>query len=929
MSANAHRIPLLRGKVKRKENTLFLVTTGEGKCVRLSTEGSDHLQASARLLQVGMPLCAVDSDLLSDGSLRPTFLILHPDYLVDASTLAACFKECGPSAYYYLLNRFAQKDTSPYILRGHMANQSLEACIHYEQPSFEQVREACQRDFPLDFKATTGLGEAFYKECEQQFEHIRRVVEAQKLKGRSLLETSFFCPALGLQGRFDLLTSDTHQLIELKSGKKDEFRDMAKEEHAIQALLYREMLHYAHGTPREGVRAQVLYAKYPALIDADATSQGVGARNAEQRLGEALTLRNQIILLESLLCKGEGMHLIDQLFAEKLRTRPGGASDKFWLQWAKPSIEKTLLPLQQMTKEQKAHFNELLTFVAREQWLAMDGSLPHLPQADEHSQSALWRISAHEKQASGDLIAPLFITHRRTNADGLTEALILRRGFPSYNNNGSSSDAADTSSGHANFRRGDTVILYPKTNEKDDATNQRILRLSIEDITPDLLTLRLRQPQPLPDLGKMPFALEHDVTHATFGPLYRGLGIYARHGLPSPNEQPLRLVVGPPGSGKTRNEMKKIAQSAGKHCAMLFAAFTNRAVDEICQMLHNLDPVPDYIRMGRDTACDPRYISHLLQPSDADHLDGRLIVSTVSTLLATPSLLKLTRFDLAVFDEASQLLEPLLLPLLCHRQPDGKPTLASVVLIGDDKQLPAVVVQQTDSPAKESLFHHLLRLPQPPPTTFLERQGRMHPDIAAFSNTHFYGGRLRSLGLSHQTEPLYPTLASSHDKGRLAHERMLFVDVPTPTPLPPFKSNPAEAEVIARIVKEVRRLGEEAGVHYTIGIIVPYRRQIACVWHTLLRRGLSVEKEEDLLIDTVERFQGGERDIILYGLTISRKDEWENLSVLTPTPEGPVDRKLNVALTRARRQFILVGSSHLLDCNPLYQDLRRTCTPLA
>jgi superfamily I DNA and/or RNA helicase len=77
-----------------------------------------------------------------------------------------------------------------------------------------------------------------------------------------------------------------------------------------------------------------------------------------------------------------------------------------------------------------------------------------------------------------------------------------------------------------------------------------------------------------------------------------------------------------------------------------------------------------------------------------------------------------------------------------------------------------------------------------------------------------------------------------------------------------------------------------------------------------------------MLIDTVERYQGSQRDIIIYATTVSRPYELDLLSTLVRADDGTqVDRKLNVAVTRARLQFFLVGSRRLLMQSPLYAAL--------
>ena len=104
-----------------------------------------------------------------------------------------------------------------------------------------------------------------------------------------------------------------------------------------------------------------------------------------------------------------------------------------------------------------------------------------------------------------------------------------------------------------------------------------------------------------------------------------------------------------------------------------------------------------------------------------------------------------------------------------------------------------------------------------------------------------------------------------------------------------------------------------------IGIIVPFRRQIAMVLSEMHRLG--IEGCDDMTIDTVERYQGSQRNIIIYATTVTRSYEMELLSNTVEIGGAEVDRKLNVAMTRAKEQMFVVGCRTLLEKNALYREL--------
>ena len=104
-----------------------------------------------------------------------------------------------------------------------------------------------------------------------------------------------------------------------------------------------------------------------------------------------------------------------------------------------------------------------------------------------------------------------------------------------------------------------------------------------------------------------------------------------------------------------------------------------------------------------------------------------------------------------------------------------------------------------------------------------------------------------------------------------------------------------------------------------MGIITPYRSQIA-----LIKSNLEQYGQEDLsavLVDTVERFQGSERDIIIYSFCVNAPYQLDFLSNILVEGDAQIDRKLNVALTRARKQLFLTGVSSILKLNPIYKAL--------
>ena len=124
--------------------------------------------------------------------------------------------------------------------------------------------------------------------------------------------------------------------------------------------------------------------------------------------------------------------------------------------------------------------------------------------------------------------------------------------------------------------------------------------------------------------------------------------------------------------------------------------------------------------------------------------------------------------------------------------------------------------------------------------------------------------------------------------------------------------NLPEARVIAKMVKEIHSIRKEGfDPDRTVGVIVPYRNQIAAIRNEIAKFGIPLLA--GITIDTIERFQGSQRKFIIYGFTVSKSYQLGFLTDQSFTEgEAVIDRKLNVAMTRAEEHLLLVGNAPLL-----------------
>lgn len=382
-------------------------------------------------------------------------------------------------------------------------------------------------------------------------------------------------------------------------------------------------------------------------------------------------------------------------------------------------------------------------------------------------------------------------------------------------------------------------------------------------------------------------------------------------------------IHGPPGTGKTRTLVALIKEIVDRSGTVLVCAHSNQAVDNLIigtstseepdsTSLHGLAQENDFTiqRIGREHQMNPIVRENYTKPVNGY---GDVVATTTNSAgrLKWPSGEPKTRFSYTIVDEATQATIPsTLIPAeLSHR----------LILAGDHKQLPPYCSSEDmrEENFHISLFEHLLNIYGDQIAITLQRQYRMNERIATFPNRAFYDDRLQHGEENRDWQlgdriPLRGINVERENKWENESDKDDQDEEDSP-------GNESEAKIVKA---QVHRLIEDGVSADDIGVITPYNGQVKLIEQELSQLDLPPRRIE---VDTIDSFQGSEREAII--VSFVRSNPEGNSGFLEFSEEGP--RRLNVALTRARKRCVLIGDWSTLaaqyrseSCASDYADLR-------
>jgi DNA replication ATP-dependent helicase Dna2 len=357
----------------------------------------------------------------------------------------------------------------------------------------------------------------------------------------------------------------------------------------------------------------------------------------------------------------------------------------------------------------------------------------------------------------------------------------------------------------------------------------------------------------------------------------------------------LALVQGPPGTGKTRLLAAVVASLCERSCRVALCAFTNHAVGNALLAIRRQAPKLPVFKLASSSADDHAE----LRAAGVQIVDPRRVklpergVVVAGTCFQLAKLQDKERFHYAVFDEAGQLPIPHALPGMLRAQ--------RWLFFGDHMQLPPVVATaHADRGASVSIFE---LLHERYGSLLLDTTYRMNDGVCRVVSDSFYGGRVHA----------DPTAAARRVPFRPGGRLDEVLDPERPVVWlrvdhrQPGSRSQEEANAVADVVEDlVRRHGVAPA---EIAVIAPFRAQVQLLRTTIAHKALP--GIEALVVDTVERIQGQEREVVVVSLTAGDPAESKGKGAFHLSLN-----RLNVALSRARTKAVLCASAHAFAALP-------------
>jgi len=850
----------------------------------------DKWTETADYLDVGMELAVTNPEEreyrgeTQFSTTGDSMVVVEPDFLVDVTDVRS-WVQC-PRMYY--LNKLGGTPHAYPVVKGTIVHEVFGDLLRgreLDEAIDEQIHEA-GLDLGLLGKDADAVREEVYQHAAAIEGWLEQGTLTETDEWRS--EMTLVSETYGLKGRADAVRRGMP--VELKTGKNTK-RDPRFHD-KVQATCYALILGERNGEPPD--TGTLLYTKNAALDRNEADGDLSPAKDfsiGSGLLKFVLRTRNALAAMEHGMGVPTGYEAdakCEYCFEQDTCMAVSGRLD----QESKAGQVGTAVP-----EEEQAYVDRVYRSIERER------------RAVHREYAKLWEQSPEERADDDRALVNLEPVERRELDGGRWELRARGTGAVSK------------------IREGDLVLASDGDPIRGSAELARVERLEREEVVvtaDEPLDLRRLDVYPSELFTDRMLTALHDAIltqspgakDVLFGRREPAFGNVEETFVPNNDAQDdavalavgaedCALIHGPPGTGKTYTLAKTVQALVERGDRVLLSAFTNRAVDNALGELRD-QGFEDFLRVGTESGVREDMRSYRLeQAGDPDERVGELCdaqVVAATTASCGSRVMREQEFDVAVVDEAGQLTEPGTL---------AATTLADrFVLVGDHQQLPPVVQADEDDVGSgggdsddaaepgarlsRSLFERLIER-YPDASVLLDRQYRMAQRIQAFASREFYDGRLRPATAEVASQRLAdlsgvdPSVLPAHLQDQVA-----FVD---PDGHAEGNTNPEEAAAVDEIVRSYL----DAGVApEDVGVIAPFRAQVAEIGNRV---------PEAVTVDTVDRFQGSSEEVVVISF------------VATGDLSSPIFedyRRVNVALTRAKKALVLVGDADALATDETY-----------
>ena len=380
--------------------------------------------------------------------------------------------------------------------------------------------------------------------------------------------------------------------------------------------------------------------------------------------------------------------------------------------------------------------------------------------------------------------------------------------------------------------------------------------------------------------------------------------------------QDFLLIQGPPGTGKTLTIAKIVQEMYKQGKTIILSCFTHRAIDELIRKIRLHAPEVKFCRIGgwgENNSLERKYsdsedIELEIKKVKKNIGERPIYIGTAYAWLSGKydNLIGSKLYDVAIMDEASQMIIPNSIGIIR--------LASSFILVGDHFQQPPVIQNPRAKNLSKTLFQTLFENDKIPLSTkvMLDTQHRMNPVIGDFISQAFYDNQLKNNNKLN-FEKIYEGSDAPTNISKICDPEDIITLVHTENHNHAInaKSVEEDAEVVLDLVEFL--IGKNINPK-NIGIIAPYRAQVALIRRKIENfiSKIDLKFSSKEMVDTIDRFQGDERDIIIFSISLSE-------SITSNLLKDK--RKINVALSRAKKKLIVVGNWDLANDYKVFNSL--------